>query len=251
MVIRCPHCKNSISPNSYFCIHCGGDIRNSNSSTQIHSSGKFSDDDSLKSNQKNLLPILFNILVFIAAISCIIAFIYSHVANKIASTADKSSTHDEILGNLYRNTKYQFRIKFPLDWKIDKGDGPNILVKAISTEGSNINIYVKDLGIPLGSINELFTLDEWATSVTEKFPAADILEVKTLRIDNREAFYVKYSLNYQTLDQELDMTMYSVAVTNRNFLYAITAGARSRFFSDEEVTLNESVRTFVLEDYLK
>jgi hypothetical protein len=58
-----------------------------------------------------------------------------------------------------------------------------------------------------------------------------------------------YSLDYETLDKKLDMIMYSVTLTNNNFLYAITAGAELTSFDDEEVTLNESIRTFVLEDF--
>jgi hypothetical protein len=37
--------------------------------------------------------------------------------------------------------------------------------------------------------------------------------------------------------------------TNAKATHPITAGAELRSFDDEEVTLNESIRTFVLEDF--
>ena len=56
------------------------------------------------------LSSVFNIIVLGAAIASIFGFIYFYVVNKVNTPADKDSVHEEILGNLYRNTKYKFRI---------------------------------------------------------------------------------------------------------------------------------------------
>lgn len=192
---------------------------------------------------------LFNILVFALAIICIGAFTVYYIENKISTPADKNPINEEIVDNLYRNTKYQFRIKFPEAWEIKKGDGPNILVKATSEEGSNINIYVKDLGVELGDINDLISLDEWANSVNESYPSAKIISKKEIYIDNRKAYFVQYSLNYKALDHEIDGILYNVTLVNKNFNYSITAGSVESRFEGEKQILDASIRTFVIEEY--
>ena len=59
---------------------------------------------------------------------------------------DKSSDYSEQVGNLYRNTKYHFRIKFPEGWKVGVGDGIHIVQKA-SFENSTISIIVQQLDL--------------------------------------------------------------------------------------------------------
>jgi hypothetical protein len=81
------------------------------------------------SQRSNALFSLFSIIIFLFAVICIGAFIFYGIENAMNSTADKDESHIEIIDNLYRNTKYEFRIKFPKDWKIQNGDGPNILTR--------------------------------------------------------------------------------------------------------------------------
>ena len=211
----CPYCRKSIQPASVFCIHCGSDLRlytnslvtKKNTKEEIEQKNTLLECDNCQktspegsnfcvhcgkelqlevtkvpTNYKvsSKISSILNILIFIAAIASIAGFIYYYVENKISTPADKNPINEEIVGNLYRNTKYKFRIKFPETWEIKKGDGPNILVKATSGEGSNINIYVKDIGIELGDIGDLITIDEWANSINEKFPTAKIISNKEI-----------------------------------------------------------------------
>jgi hypothetical protein len=194
------------------------------------------------------LSSIFNILILITAIASIIGFIYFYVTNKLNTPADKDSVHEEVLGNLYRNTKYKFRIKFPENWKIEKGDGRNILVKASNTNGSSINIYVKDMGIEFGDISQLMSLDEWANTIVEKFTTARIISKSEIFLDNKKAYLVQYTINYKTLDQEIDMIFNNVSIINKTFTYAITASSGKEEFESERETLDRSVRTFVIEN---
>lgn len=195
-----------------------------------------------------MLTSLFNTLVLIVATGCIIGFIYFSIQNKTESTADKSDDHVEILDNLYRNKKYKFRIKFPEGWEIQKGDGPNVLVKASDGGGSSINIGVKDTGVPLGNIGDLITLDEWIESIHEKFPTAKVIEKREIKIDNRKAFYAKYEIEYEAMGAQVKMIMFMVTLIHDNFFYSITGASEYNVFAENESTLTQSVRTFVIEN---
>lgn len=237
LVVYCTYCQKASPEGSNFCVHCGRELH----SKVIN--------ETPESSPSKKISSLFNILIFLAAIASIFGFIYFYIENKVSTPADKNPINEEIVDNLYRNTKYQFRIKFPETWEIKKGDGPNILVKATSGEGSSINIYVKDLGVELGDIDDLMSLDEWANSVNEKFPSAKIISKKEIYIDNRKAYFVQYSINYKALDQETDGIFYNVSLVNKNYNYAITAGSEKSQFESEKQTLDQSVRTFVIEEY--
>lgn len=281
----CPYCSKSIQPASVFCIHCGSDLRlntnslvtKKNTKEEIEQKNTLLECDycqktspegsnfcvhcgkelqlevtKLPTNNKvvsSKISSILNILILIAAIASIAGFIYYYVENKISTPADKNPINEEIVGNLYRNTKYKFRIKFPETWEIKKGDGPNILVKATSGEGSSINIYVKDLGIELGDIDDLITIDDWVNSINEIFPTAKIISKKEIYLDNKKAFFVQYSVNYKALDHEADMIFYNVGLVNKNYIYTITAGSEESIFENEKQTLDQSVRTFVIEEY--
>lgn len=278
---KCPSCSKTISIDSVFCIHCGSDLRPylascaplekteplpqdeqitcsycqktspHDSNFCVHCGKKLQIAQVEKPVQRTIskrVSSIFNALIFLAAIASIGGFIFFYVENKIGNSADKNPLNEEIIGNLYRNTKYKFRIKFPETWEIKKGDGPNILIKATNKNGSSINILVKDTGVAIGEIDKMMTLDEWAESVYEKFPDAKILLKKEISIDNRKAYLIKCSLTYKALDKTANSTVYNVALTNSNFLYAITATASSALFEDEKLTMETSISTFVIEN---
>jgi hypothetical protein len=246
VVLNCVYCQKASPQGSKFCVHCGKELK---AIQAIVGKDLTEDFPTSKVSHARKLSSLFNILILLAAIASIAGFMYFYVENKISTPADKSPINEEIIGNLYRNTKYQFRIKFPELWEIKKGDGPNILVKAANGEGSSINIYVKDLGAALGDIDHLISIDEWANSIKEKFPSAKIISKKETYFDNRKAYFVQYSINYKALDKEADMIFYNVSLTNKNFTYVITAGSEEGKFESEKEILDQSVGTFVIEGY--
>lgn len=254
---QCPYCKKNIAPGTNFCINCGRDIRHAKQEIVIQ---KLVEPQFIQRTEPALreettteiaarkFTSFFNILVLLVATGCIFGFIHFTIQNKLESTADKSDEYVEIIDNLYRNKKYKFRIKFPEGWKIQKGDGPNILVKASSEKGCGVNLYVKDTGVPLGDIDNFLTLDEWVESIYEKFPTAKVIEKREVHIDNRRAYYVKYEIDYEAIDAKVKVIMFNVAIVNNNFLYSITASSEYNSFAENENTLNQSVRTFVIEN---
>lgn len=243
--VHCNYCKKTSPVDSNFCVHCGKKIEVVTTSKQTDQANEI---QNFQSGFYKKFSSAFNIFILLAAIASIGGFIYFYVENKISTSADKNSTNEEIIGNLYRNTKYKFRIKFPESWVIEKGDGPNVLIKATNADGSSINILVKDLGIAIGDIDEMITLDEWAESLYEKFPDAEILLKKEISLDNRKAFILKSSVIYKTMDKEANSTIYSVALTSGNLFYTITASAKTRRFEDERLKMETSISTFVIEN---
>lgn len=240
--VNCIYCQKTSPVDSNFCVHCGKIVTSSKQDEPNNEIKNF------KSGLTKKLSSAFNIFILLAAIASIGGFMYFYVENKINAHADKNPTNEEIIANLYRNTKYKFRIKFPESWDIKKGDGPNVLIKATNADGSSINIVVKDLGIAIGDIDEMITLDEWAKLLYEKFPDAKILLKKETSLDNRKAFIVKSSVIYKALDKEANSTVYCVALTSGNFFYTITASAKTRRFEDERLKMETSISTFVIEN---
>jgi len=62
-----------------------------------------------------------------------------------AFETDRSDTNEIIDGEIYRNTKYKFSIKFPQNWSIEKGQQQNVVVKAIQADsGKTITVVVME-----------------------------------------------------------------------------------------------------------
>jgi len=169
---------------------------------------------------------------------------------------DKSSDYSEQVGNLYRNTKYHFRIKFPEGWKVGVGDGIHIVQKA-SFENSTISIIVQqlDLGGEVGfsSIKDAGTSKEFIDTVlegaTEKFSDVKIINYGETKIDNEPAYWVEYSASSQVLDYKLKMTNLIYYIAKGDTMYSISAGTATDDYSKIKPLFLQSVSTFVLENY--
>ena len=169
---------------------------------------------------------------------------------------DKSSDYSEQIGNLYRNTKYHFRIKFPEGWTIGVGDGIHIVQKA-SFENSTISIIVQqlDLGATEGisSIKDAGTSKEFIDAVLEgakeKFSDVKIINYGETKIDNGPAYWVEYSASSQVLDFQLKMTNLVYFLAKGDIVYSISAGTATDEYSKIKPIFTQTVSTFVLENY--
>lgn len=208
-----------------------------------------------KGSKKKWIWIGIGIFVLIIIISI---FSSSNVPNENISLlkTDKGTETSEVSGNLYRNTKYNFRIKFPENWDIKVGDGPNIVQKAV--QGNNtISVGVKEIPAEYGdksaTIKDIMTLAEYKDSilegVKEKFPGAKLLDYGETKLDNISTYWVKYSAPYSVLDISVEGTNLQYQLLHENILYFITAGTLSDEFSSSEVEFKKSIATFVTENY--
>lgn len=178
------------------------------------------------------------------------------VNDPILLETDKSLETSEISGNMYRNTKYGFRIKFPENWKIEVGDGIHIVQKASSEDGTiSIMVQQLDLGNNKGfdSIKDAGEVKEFINSamegVNEKFSNIQTIDYGETKIDNEPAYWVEYSTTSQILDQTLDMTNLVYFLAKDDIIYSINAGTASKIYSRMKPIFSESVGTFVLENY--
>ncbi len=171
-------------------------------------------------------------------------------------TTDKSSDFSEQSGNLYRNTKYNFRIKFPQGWDIKPGDGPNILQKAVSGNHT-ILVGVREIPAEFGdetaTIKDVMSLAEFKDTllegVQEKFPGAKLLDYGESKLDNESAYWIKYTAPYTALDITVQSTHIQYQLLKNNIFYFISAGSTADEFSSAKPEFMKSIATFVTENY--
>lgn len=180
----------------------------------------------------------------------------SLIENLTLPKTDKGSSSFEQIGNLYRNTKYNFRFKFPEGWEIKPGDGPNILQKAVSGNHT-ISVGVREIPTELvdktATIKDIMTLSEFKDSiiegVQEKFPGAKLLDYGETKLGNLPTYWVKYSAPYSALDINIEATNLLYQLLHKNIFYFIGAGTLSSEFAAMEPEFKKSIITFVIENY--
>lgn len=171
-------------------------------------------------------------------------------------STDKNPDYSEITENMYRNTKYHFRIKFPEGWKIETGDGIHIVQKASSEDGTiSVIIQQLDLGGNEGfsSIRDAGPTKEFIDSVIEgaksKFSNVKIIDYGETKIDNEPAYWVEYLATSQILDYEIEMTNLTYFLAKNDTMYSISSGTETSKYPEIKPIFNQSVSTFVLETY--
>jgi hypothetical protein len=199
------------------------------------------------------------IWVVVIIFAVIIVAVFSNLSNEqdveLVKT-DKSGDYSEQDGNLYRNTKYDFRIKFPEGWDIKTGDGPNILQKAVKGNHT-VSIGVREIpaefGYKTATIKDVMDITEFKDglleSVQERFPGAKIIDYGESKLDNEPAYWIKYSAPYSALDITVEGIQVQYQVLNNNIFYFITAGSTSDEYQSVEGEIMKSISTFVIEGY--
>jgi len=233
------------------------------------------------------------IILVIILISAIILFFVSLGAyNRLKLNNDNLASEstnlleEEIIGNLYRNNQYKFRIKFPESWEIENGDGPHIIKKA-TKDGSTVFVlaraffeekegqllldemkqeYKKETGINLSDseakqvIAEL-TADDFSDKefeemmssalpgILSKYEGAQILNEEIRYLDNKKAFYVKFEAPYRALGLEVQVIMVQYITLYNGNIYEIGGGSSKDDFSIVEKQINLSISSFVFENF--
>ena len=171
---------------------------------------------------------------------------------------DKNPDHSKQVGNLYRNTKYNFRIKFPEGWDIKPGDGQNILQKAVK-DNHVISVGVREIPTEFGdetaTIKEVMSLSEFKgmvlsdDGVREKFPEARLLDYGESKLDNVPAYWVRYHTGpYTATNIAVEGIHIQYQLLKNNIFYFITAGSSSDDFPSSEHEFMKSIATFVFEN---
>jgi len=168
---------------------------------------------------------------------------------------DKNSNNSQIIGNLYQNKKYYFRIKFPEGWKIEEGDGPNVVQKAVSNNGETISIVIKQFqlnGYKISSIKDIISLDdffkEFPVLMSEKFSDSQIIDYGETKINNETAYWTEYTYSGQILDYPIKIIGLTYTLAKGDILYTIVAGALSENYQKVKPIFLQSIASFAFEN---
>lgn len=219
------------------------------------------------------------------------AVIFFSILNNQQKSTDENLTStktdkEEIIGNLYRNNQYKFRIKFPEGWEIEDGDGPHIVKKA-TKEGSTVLVYVRDFfegeegqlmldemkreykketGINISDSEAKqamaeITADDFSNEefeemmsgvsdgILSKYEGAKILNEEIRYLDNKKAFYVKSEISYRALDLEVQMIMVNYITLYNGNIYMVGGASPKDEFPIVEKQINPSIGSFVFENF--
>ncbi len=168
---------------------------------------------------------------------------------------DKSPANSKIEGSLYRNLKYNFRIKFPENWEIEPGDGLHVVQKA-SSGNSTISVIIMQFDLKgepeIDNISQIATKDEYIPMIVESikpdYPDMVLLGSGETKIDNKQAYWMEHSASYQALDKKLKMKFINYWVIDKDIMYTISAGSSIDDYESVKPTIIQSIETFVLEN---
>ncbi|RJQ38880.1 MAG: hypothetical protein C4550_06205 [Nitrospiraceae bacterium] len=180
-----------------------------------------------------------------------ISFFFSIIF--IAVIISHAFAENESRDNLYRNDEYQFRIKFPVGWKIKEGDGKRIVKKAVDTKNLS-SLIISAAKLP-GNIDikdfSQKELDEFLRDSIEeiksKYSDVKIIEQGIRYLDNKKAAYLKYSFSYKTLDKTINLVTVQYTTLYKGKYYSIGGGAPVPIFNAQEGIINKSIASFVFE----
>lgn len=194
------------------------------------------------------------ILIIVAILVLFFGFIlWPAETTFYAEKTDKSPETSQIESNLYRNTKYKFRIKFPEGWEIKPGDGPSVVQKAVSGNKSII-LMVREGDIPNSyTIKDVSSLEDFKNYVFEDIQKSDkdveILDFGETKINNKPAYWIKHSGNSSTLGIDVEVVGTIYFVVHNGYTYVITTSTPPEEYNYAEKTFQKSLVTFVFEDF--
>lgn len=192
-------------------------------------------------------------------IGIIVALIFINILSNLSDKenvehiqTDKNNEYSKLTGNIYRNTKYNFRIKFPEGWKIEDGKGIHIVQKA-SFKNSMICVIVHSGEFKrLSSIKDIGTSKEFIDAIIEgakeKVSDVKIINYGETKIDNEPAYWVEYSSSSQILNHQLKMMDIMYYIAKGNTMYSISGGTTTDEYSNMKPLFMQTVSTFILED---
>lgn len=162
---------------------------------------------------------------------------------------NQNSNNSEEIKNLYKNSKYHFNINFPNGWKLESGDGNNIIQRA--TNGNNIiSISIREISTEYKTTFEKFTPTDIRNSLIDGISSNEMYKMKM--IDYSEIkdnivpfFWVKYSI---TLNNEESIVLEYHFIKD-SIIYSIRASSPISEFSKSEEEFKKSISTFGIEAY--
>ena len=162
---------------------------------------------------------------------------------------DKSVEHSEVIGNVYRNLKYHFMIKFPEGWKIEAeaDDGIRLSQKA-TFQNSTMDVATRLVNLKglqeFSSIKDTRSLKEFIDAfikATEGISDVKIINYGETKIDNEPAYWMESTMGSQVL--------LAYFLAKGNIMYSIGVATISDEYSKIKPLFMQSVSTFAFENY--
>jgi len=149
----------------------------------------------------------------------------------------------------YENNEHGFKVKFPSNWKIKKGEGKYGIVSAdLETEGQ-VNIQIKELLTDKKSIYDLYTKDEFVKAYVESLKGSylgiQLVKVDRIKIGSADAY--KSEQNVKSMDSngnEMTFLMSTNVFCTKNKIYIITIA-----IATDERRISKSVIDSILNSF--
>ena len=155
--------------------------------------------------------------------------------------------------SIFRSDDYNFRFRYPAEWKVESGEGKNVKAKVVASDGTNCNVVVRFIPELKENTNKEvmtgFTKYDLLSGIKAKFSDANLLDGGETFVDNRRAVYAYVDYSYGTLKANLNFRSLMVYTFDRGYFYAITCGTEKSLFKSNRANFENLVSSFVFEDW--
>lgn len=163
-----------------------------------------------------------------------------------------TTQEEETKGNLYRNNKWLFRIRFPEGWKLHNGDGSHVIKKASLQNSGNISVLVRQIpGIGADRIppEEMLKQLENMLSPTITMLNGQVLGKELVKINNREFAHGKMRVVYENLNGKIPAINDIYLTVEYGHIFLITTSINESIQGKYSSTLKASANSFVIENF--
>lgn len=169
---------------------------------------------------------------------------------------DKSPANETWINNLYRNTKYKFRVEFPVGWEYSAGASKNILCKAINrVYGITISVTVIQYGVKAPYPNDIYkgiTLEDFQKDMEAQLAKQNVkisqIKISKGFVNNFNAYIYECTTTNKSVQMELEYYSKQFQTIANNTLYTITINLPVDFHNEEtDLIFNRVVDSFKFE----
>lgn len=162
--------------------------------------------------------------------------------------SDKTPTVNS--NNIFRSTENHYRIKIPQKWTIGKGNSLGAEFNAKSKLGdASLNIIVANLGkAPKFSAHDV-PVETIMKAIKSNNPSASLIESEKQFLSNEKAMYIKYKINYKTVDADVDIISVQYSVIKDARIFTITLQAQELTYPSYKDVFRETIQSFTFEHY--
>ena len=182
---------------------------------------------------------LFITLLLVTAYSCNQSQSNSTPSAQSTSTPSpvKNEPQDYSYGKLFRDVENKFRIQYPDNWELVKGEATHTVVKFINRDSSmslSVNVMDNDGSAMDKQLSET-ELDNYKSQMTSSLIAANkspiSLTAENGFLDNHNAVIVTYKFIFRQVDVEYPFQFYQIQGVRDGKIYTITLSVIDKYYT--------------------